>query len=41
MDDYELSKYITLLISLSDPLLNDFDFQEWTRTVLDMGTRER
>ena len=41
MDDYELSKCITLLLSMNDPVLNNFELQEWTRTVLDLGTRER
>lgn len=41
MDDYELSKCITLLLSMNEPEVNDFEFQEWTRTVLDLGTAER
>jgi hypothetical protein len=41
MDDYDLSKCITLLLSMNEPEVNDFEFQEWTRTVLDLGTAER
>jgi hypothetical protein len=41
MDDYELSKCITLLITMNDPVLNNFELQEWTRTVLDLGMKER
>ena len=41
MDDYELSKCITLMLSLDEPELSDFELQEWTRAVLDMGMAER
>lgn len=37
MDDYDLSKCITLAITMNEPELTDFELQEWTRTVLDLG----
>ena len=40
VDDYELSQFIALLISLREPLISDFDLQQWVRTVLEMERRD-
>lgn len=41
MDDYDLSRCITLAVTMNEPELSDFELQEWTRTVLDLGLGER
>ena len=40
VDDYELSRIITLLIGLQEPVVTDFALQEWVRTVLELGLRD-
>ena len=40
VDDYELSRFISLLISLKEPMISDFELQQWVRTVLELGRQD-
>lgn len=40
VDDYELSRFIAVLISLKEPLISDFDLQQWVGTILELGRRD-
>jgi hypothetical protein len=40
VDDYELSRFIALLISLNEPVVTDFELQQWVQMAVELGKRE-